>query len=472
MANALKWSAVDRTLQQGVQFIIGIVLARLLSPSDYGLIGMIMVFAQIAYVMVESGLGSALVRTKDYTETHANTVFFTNLGLSLILYAALFFTAPYIAIFFNQPSLTHISRVMFTAILFNAFYIVPFNLCVKSMDYKTIAKVNLASTIMSGASGIGMALYGMGVWALVAQQTSYHAFRLLFFYIFSRWMPRFEYSVQILKGYISFSIHILGSSMLTVIFNNLYTFLIGKFYNIDKVGFYSQANKMSDTVNFTFQAILNSTYSMFAKIHTQIERVSRILRSLIQKISIINVPLTLFLIVAAEPIFFILLGEKWLGAVRYFQIICAANLFSPIYFVNIHAINAIGKSRVTFLIELVKRLLILSSVAICLVNKSEISTMLCFYALCCWVSFFISMCSIKKRFGVTLLQMFSDFKDGVVVAIFIAIICILSDHYIDNIIISFLVQAFAAAGLYGGYIMLFKKELIAEIKAMIHGNYD
>ena len=122
MVNALKWSAVDRTLQQGVQFVIGIVLARLLCPADYGLIGMIMIFAQIAYVMVESGLGSALVRTEECTSKHTNTVFFTNLAISAVMYVLLFFSAPYIALFFNQPALVNISRVMFTAILFNAFY--------------------------------------------------------------------------------------------------------------------------------------------------------------------------------------------------------------------------------------------------------------------------------------------------------------------------------------------------------------
>ncbi len=472
MVNALKWSAVDRTLQQGVQFVIGIVLARLLCPADYGLIGMIMIFAQIAYVMVESGLGSALVRTEECTSKHTNTVFFTNLAISAVMYVLLFFSAPYIALFFNQPALVNISRVMFTAILFNAFYIVPFNLCVKKMDYKTIAKVNLVSTLLSGASGIAMALCDFGVWALVTQQASYHAFRMLAFYALATWTPRIEYSLKVLKEYFSFSVHILGSSLLTVIFNNLYTFLIGKFYAIDKVGYYTQANKLNETVNFTFQAILNSTYSMFAKIHTEIERLVRVMRSLIQKVSVVNIPLSVFLIMAAGPIFNLLLGEKWMAAVPYFQIICLANIFTPLYFISLHAINAIGKSRSTFIIELIKRMMILLSVAVCLIYKTDITTMLYCYAACCWCSVLVAAISVKKNFSIRIITQIFDCKDGLCIALLIGTICHIADVAISNLYIEIVVQALLSIAVYAGYILCFRKELIQETKSLIKGNYE
>ena len=164
MIGALAWSSVDRLGQQSVQFIIGIVLARLLSPADYGLIGMIMIFATLSYVLVESGFGAALIRKKNVTETDFNSVFFVNLAISIGLYAVLFFTAPFIANFFNQPSLIPIARVTFIAVIFNAFYIVPYIQVNKAMDFKTLAKINLFSTTISGILGITMAIMGKGVW--------------------------------------------------------------------------------------------------------------------------------------------------------------------------------------------------------------------------------------------------------------------------------------------------------------------
>ena len=170
MVGALKWSTVDRLGQQAVQFAIGVVLARLLSPDDFGLIGMIMIFAALSYVIVDSGFGQALIRRKDANETDFNTVFYFNLASSLIIYAVLFFAAPLIADFFSQPQLKNLSRVVFLAVIFNSLYLVQFAQLNRSMDYKKLAKINIFSTILSGTTGVVLAYTGFGVWSLVWQQ--------------------------------------------------------------------------------------------------------------------------------------------------------------------------------------------------------------------------------------------------------------------------------------------------------------
>lgn len=472
MVNALKWSAVDRTLQQGVQFVIGIVLARLLCPADYGLIGMIMIFAQIAYVMVESGLGSALLRTKDITETHYNTMFITNLAISVLMYLILFFASPAIAAFFNQPELIQIARITFLAILFNAFYLVPYNHINREMDYKSLAKVNFSSTIISGAIGITLAMGGYGVWALVAQQVCYHFFRMIAFYILTRWKPSLLFSWKILRGYASFSAHILGNTLLTVIFNNIYTFLLGKLYPVKQVGLYTQANKMSETVNFTFISILTSAYRMFSKINEQKERVARILRSMTQKTSILFIPVILVLAVVARPLFVALLGPQWEDSVIYFQLLCISNIFTPMYQLNVHALNALGLSRTTFYIEVIKKVMILASIGICLWLDYSIIYMLGLYAVICWFTYFLSEITIKAQLDITFIQQFTDVSAALLTAVVLSIPCLLLDKVIGNVYMLFCTDVAITVILYITIVWLFRRDIIDEIKNMVKGEIE
>ncbi len=472
MLCAFKWSTIDRVAQQGVQFIIGIILARLLIPEDYGLIGMVMFFVQIAYVLVESGLGYALLRTPNITESHKCTVFYSNLIISLFLYIVLYFCAPSIAQFFNQPSLTAIARITFLAIIFDALYIVPFNLLGRDLDYKSITKVNFGSTILSGLSGVIMAFTDFGVWALVVQQTSYHGFRMILFHIYAKWRPKPLFSWQIIRGYASFSLHMLGTSMLTVLFNNIYTFLFGKLYPIKNVGFYTQGNKMSDTVNFTFISILGPTYSIFSKIHEQTERMVNVLRSIIQKVSIATIPTTIFFIVVAEPLFYILFGTKWLSAVPFFQVICLANLFAPTYQVNIHALNALGLAKSTFRIELSKRVLIVVSVVLCLLIKSDMLTMLYFYVVACWLAFILTIYTIKKTLSIIYYKQLQDISTGIILSIIMGVGCYCC-HFIPlNTYVLLAVECCVAIIIFSLYILIFNRGIIQEIYSTIKGEYE
>lgn len=400
MLGALTWSSIDRVAQQGVQFLIGIVLARLLSPTDYGLMGMVMIFAGLSYVLVESGFNYALVRTKELKPEHTNTIFYTNLAISLVLYLVLFFTAPYIALFFNQPELTAIARVTFLAILFNACYLVPFALINKALDYKSLAKINLSATLIGGTAGISMAYLDYGVWALVVQQTSYHFFRIFGFYYHTKWKPSLTFKWQVIRNYYKFSSHIMASSVLSIVFNNIYTLILGKLYPIKQVGYYTQAYKTSETANFTFLSIFTTTYNLFAQIHDQKERLTRILNTIQERAALVVIPITILLIVIGQPLFYTLFGEKWLPSVPYFQLICAANILIPLYQINIHAINAIGKSNVSFGIEVSKRFLILASILVGL--AWNIFGLLVGYAVACTLAWGISCCEIKRRLQVSL----------------------------------------------------------------------
>ena len=308
--NALTWTTIDRFGQQAVQFIIGLLLARLLSPDDYGLLGMIMIFATLSFVLVESGFGQALVRKKDANETDFNTIFYFNIFASVVLYLILFFSAPLIANYFNQPQLVLIGRVIFATLLLNSFYLVPFIKAVKAMDFKIIAQVNMLATFLSGSLGVLMAFKHFGVWALVTQQVSFHLFRLIAYVFFVKWKPKLLFSFAVIREFWGFSISVLGTSMLNVIFNNLYVLILGKYYQKKDVGYYTQANKLSETFNYSFQQILlGSTYSMFSQIQDDDDRFRRILRDISIKTSIISIPVMLVFIAVAKPFIFVLLND-------------------------------------------------------------------------------------------------------------------------------------------------------------------
>ena len=458
MVGALTWSTIDRFGQQAVQFVIGIILARLISIADFGLIGMVMVFSALSFVLVESGFGLALVRKQDATETDFNTIFYFNIFTSVLLYCILFFSIPAISVFFKQPQLILIGRVIFLAILFNALYLVPFVKLGKAMDYKTIAKVNLISTALSGICGVVLAVMHFGVWALVAQQVLYHFFRMITFYSFVKWKPKLLFSFEVIRNFWSFSIHLLGTSILNVLFNNLYVLIIGKYYQKNEVGLYTQANKLSETFNFSFQAILlGSTYSLFSQIQNDEERFRRVFRELAQKTSIITFPIMLVLIAVAYPFIFVLLSEKWIPAVPYFQFLCLASLFGPLYTLNISALNSRGQSKITFRIEIIKKCLILLSVVICF--NFGIFPMLWGYALATFIAYLISILYLKSNLTHYIKHQISDFSTSISVGVFIAICDYGLSYFIQNNHILLGAQVLLSVVLYFFCIKLFYNEL-------------
>lgn len=460
---AVAWSSIDRFGQQAIQFMIGLVLARLLSPADFGLIGMMMVFSALSFVLIESGFGLALVRKKDADETDFNTIFYFNIFTSLLLYILLFFSAPIIADFFNQPKLVVIGRVLFLAILFNALYLVPFVKLGKILDYKTIAKVNLISTALSGICGAALAFMDYGVWALVAQQVLYHFFRMINFHLFVKWKPKALFSFSVIREFWSFSIHLLGTSILNVLFNNLYILLLSRYYPIKQVGYYSQASKLNETFNFSFQSILvSSTYSLFAQLQDDDVRFRHVFRKIVQRVSIVTFPVMVVLIAVAKPFIFVSLSVKWMEAVPLFQLLCLASLFAPLYVLNINALNARGESKKTFVVEIIKKGLILLSVVISF--RFGIFAMLLGNVFANFVSYLMSVLFLKNNLNHYIKHQIADFTSCVFVAFFIAFCAFSLSFVIENYYLLLASQILLSIILYVAVIKLFYNEIYSKSK--------
>lgn len=354
--NALAWSAADRTIQQALQLIIGIWLARILSPSDFGLMGIIMLFAGISYVLVEGGFGQAVARVKNADNNYFTSIWVMNIAIASLIYIVLYLCAPYISLFFGQPQLKAIIRILFLALFFNAGYLIQHTQLGIQLNYRSIAFCNITATLISGICGITVAYIYTNVWALVTQQVSYHFARLCCFSLVTRWLPGRHISLKPIKQLGRFSINLVGTGLLNALFNNLYVTFIGKFYPISYTGYYSQAQKQNDTIQFTFLSILNGvSYNIFALLHEDTARLKKFYTQLLHKSALLTLPIFCVLITLSEPLFTVLLGEKWISSVTYFQLLCGAQLLCVCDLLCINLLNARGKSRITFRVELIKK---------------------------------------------------------------------------------------------------------------------
>lgn len=419
MIGTLAWTSIDRFGQQVVQLVIGIALARLLSPDDYSLIALVMIFITLANTLIDGGFGNALVRKQDANELDFNTVFYFNTIVSGILYLVLYFIAPHIASFYDEPKLTLVARVVFLAIIFNAFYLISNVKLAKALNFKTSAFVNISAVFLSGIVGITVALKGFGVWALVSQQLTFPFFRAVIAYCKIDWKPRLMFSFAVIKGFFSYSISLLGTSILNTIFLYIYVLIVGKFFPKQEVGFYYQANKLNESVNFSFQAILGNSYHVFVKIQDDTDRFRRVFRELVRNSSVLILPLLLVLIVIADPLIHTMLSAKWAPSIPYFQLLCLASLFNSMYTISISALNARGNSKFTFGIEIFKKVLTLVSIFAFL--KYGISWLLVGFALANWMATLASIIVIKRELNHFWRHQLADFLPSLLIGILLVV---------------------------------------------------
>jgi teichuronic acid exporter len=395
MIGALTWSSVNIFGVQFLQLFIGIILARVLMPEDFGIIGILFVFTSISGVLIDGGFAQGLIRKKDTTNKDFSTVFFLNLLVSVILYGLLYLSAPLIADFFAQPALVTYSRVLFIIILIFPFYLIQQTQLFKKLQYKTIAIVNIISVGVSGTIAIVLAFRDFGVWALVIQQICFHSMRWITYTLFVRWKPVFVFTKSTIKDLWKFSLPLLGQTSLNAVFNQIYFIIIGRFYPIQQVGYFTQANKYSETINYAAQSILSvGTFPVLSTIQDDKERLLSVYRKLITSVSIITFPFVTFLIVAAEPIVVTLITEKWLPSVILLQLLLFANLFTPMFTINISILNAQGKSALSLRLEIIKKSLIVVSILVCF--SFGLKAMLAGFVVANYIAYAVSMASIKK----------------------------------------------------------------------------
>ena len=364
-ARTLKWNTIDKFASQVLYAVTGVVLANVLSKSDFGLVGAMLVFQAFASLFVDSGFSSALIQKKTPTETDYCTVFYFNLAMSVAIYAVLWLCAPLIADIFGDERLVSLSRVMFLSFILNATAIVQTNRLMKQMTVARVAIGNTLGLVVSGAVGIWMAFAGYGAWAIVWQTIVLAAVKSLFLWLTTGWVPRSRFSMASLRSVFSVGSGVMMSSFLNTVSLNVYSFIIGAYYNLVKLGCYTQADKWSKMGVMSISQILTSSFlPVLSGCQDDAERFCRMMRKMNRFTAYLVFPLMLLLITAAEPIFHILFGTKWDEAIVMFQILAARGIFVVLTSLYNNYILALGKSRSLIVYEIVKDVLMVAAIVV------------------------------------------------------------------------------------------------------------
>ena len=361
--SGVKWNAIGRFSTQGVSFVISILLARILTPSDYGVVGMIGIFMAIAQTFIDSGFGSALIRKKDCTDEDFSTAFYFNIVVGVVCYLILFLAAPLIANFFDTPILKDIVRVLSINLFLNSLSIVQTAKLTAAVDFKSQAKVSLVATIVSGCVGLAMAYSGFGVWSLVYQSVSSSAVRTLLLWMITKWKPLRIFSKQSFKYLFGFGSKILSASLLHTIYSNLTTILIGKFYTSKDLGYYSRGESLATLPSSNLTGILQSvTYPILSKMQDDDARLVSVYRKYIRITSMV-IFFGMFLMAAlAKPLILTLLTDKWLESVIFLQVFCFAYMFDHICQLNLNILYVKGRSDLVLRLEIIKKTISISMI--------------------------------------------------------------------------------------------------------------
>lgn len=361
--SGVKWNAIGRFSTQGISFVISILLARILSPSDYGVVGMIGIFMAIAQTFIDSGFGSALIRKKDCSDEDYSTAFYFNVVVGLVCYLILFLAAPLIANFFDTPILKDIVRVLSINLFINSLSIVQSAKLTAAVDFKSQAKVSLVATIVSGCIGLAMAYSGFGVWSLVYQSVSLSIVRTILFWLVTKWRPTRVFSKQSFKYLFGFGSKILSASLLHTIYSNLTTILIGKFYTSKDLGYYSRGESLATLPSSNITSILQSvTYPILSKIQDDDERLIQVYRKYIRMTSMIIFFGMCLLAALAKPFILTLLTDKWSNSVIYLQVFCFALMFDHLCQLNLNILYVKGRSDLVLRLEIIKKTISISMI--------------------------------------------------------------------------------------------------------------
>lgn len=351
------WSAADAFLGQGVTFIVGLVLARLLSPDEYGLIGICLIFTTVLNGIVDSGFSNALIRKKDVTDEDYNTMFMTNMAISIVLYILLFVSAPFVSDFFRRVELTALVRATGLILFLNALSITQVTILTKKIDFKTKTKASLVSAIISGVIGIALAFMGYGVWSLVAQQLSKQLLYTLCLWILNKWWPKCTFYKASFKYMWGFGWKLLVSGILNNVWNQLYQVVIGRCYTSATLGHYTRANEYASIFSSNLTSIVQRvSYPVLAEIQDDKERMVLGYRKVIKVTMFVTAVCMISLGAVSEPLIYTLIGTKWHEAATYLPLICISMSLYPLHAINLNILQVLGRSDIFLYLEIFKKI--------------------------------------------------------------------------------------------------------------------
>lgn len=401
------WSTTSHLYSYVIQFVITMILSRLLVPNDFATIGLLSIFTLLSNFIIDSGFAQSLIREKELKTRDYSSVFYFNFVVAIILYLVLFFCSPIIAGYFHILELKVISRIIFIQLIFNSLSIVPSVTLTRKMKYNEIAKVSVISITVSAVSGVSAALCGLGVYALVIQMLVLSFMKMILLWIISKWHLTFEFSFSVIKRLFSFSMYLLLTSLIVTVFNNLYTLIIGRRFSQTQLGYYTQAKKMEDIPSQSITTMIASvSYTAMSKVKDDLN----LLRIAYKKVLSMNVfivaPIMMFCLVSADSLIPFLFGEQWLPSIPYFRILCIYGMIFPLFSINGNILKVLGLGKTYTIQEIIRRSLMVLFLIPTI--KMGIEAMLWGWVLSMMISIVISFFLCGKPVGYTVFRQFAD----------------------------------------------------------------
>lgn len=462
------WTAIQKYSTMFVSFVSGIILARLLSPTDYGCIGMLAIFMSLAEVFIDAGFGSALIQKKRPTQEDYSTVFYFNVIITFVIYFILFMLAPVVAKFYHMPILCKILRVQGLILFIYSLNIIQRNQIRKNLQFKKLSTISITTSLVALVITVLMAYLGFGVWSLVVQNFIFALLPCIFFWITTKWHPSKIFSWSSLKELFGFGSFMLLTHLFTTFGKKISGLLIGRFYNPATMGYYSKAESTENMASLSISGVLiQTTYPLYAEVQDDKERLINMIKRFTSTLAYFTVPLLCILLLCAKPIFVILYSDKWLPCVPYFQILCLSGMALCLSGVNNQVIAAIGKSKLMFKWVVIKQVVGITLQVLGLFVFG-IYGLLVGNVISCWFSYLVNSSLVSKYVGYTNIQQYKDLLPifcvsgiALIVSFFVGNIFHLN-MYADGLLKTVIIVA-----IYFGWSFVFKPEAYKYSLSMI-----
>ena len=460
--SGMKWNAIERLSILIFSFSINIILARLLSPSDYGIIGMLAVFISISEVFVNSGFGVALIQNKNRTEVDFSTAFYYNFFLSIIFYIILYFTSPIIASFYETPSLILITRVLGLSLIIGALGSLQNIKLIVEVDFKTQAKIALMSNLIAGSISIILAFLEFGVWVLVFQSLLSTLLMTIFRVFYVRWVPLLIFSKNSFKRLFGFGSKILLITLMDVMFNNLYNIIIGKKYTAVDLGYFTRANTFIQLPATNISSILEKvTFPVLSEIQDDMSRLSNNYRKILRMAAFIIFPTMMIIFVLTEPLVIFLLTDKWIEIIPFMQILCFSYILHPINVMNVNLLKVKGKTNILVKLEVVKKVMVTAIIFITM-NFGVLG--LCYgIVVSTFLSFIINSVYTGRIIGFGFIKQSKDLFPVFLISLFTALVIYLSILKLNSNLAKLFVGCLVGGCFYCGISHLFKSNELKEL---------
>ena len=359
------WSFTENFFNLGITFIVGIILARLLSPREFGLIGMLTIFIAISQSFINSGFSQALIRKKDPSIADYSTVFYFNLLIGIFCFLILFFCAGLISRFFNEPQLKLLLQVLGFSLIINAFTLIQQTILTRRIDFKLQTKISIISSVVSGVVGIGMAFAGYGVWSLAIKTLTMYAITSILLWLWNKWKPVLVFSIKSFKELFSFGSNLLISGLIDTIYRNLFYFIIGKYYLAQELGYYTRADQFNMLPSSSMTTVIQRvSYPVLSIIKEDIPKLKEAYSKLIRSTMLICFVLMFGMAAIARPMILTLIGEQWEPCVIYLQMLCFVGMFYPLSALNLNMLQVEGRSDLFLRLEIIKKSLAVPIIAL------------------------------------------------------------------------------------------------------------